>query len=249
MIGKRQKLPKVTDLFKTMPNKRVKPSEENKAEEFQAKSIRIVPHQEGQWATFVYIKPPSEFCSKLIKTQQTILLPLLSENFPELSYDFSEADSLHISLSRTLYLKHYQLESFKANLQKQISNIERMAEIITKKLVFLVNQEKTKIFIGLEATTESTYLLELSNACDRAISDELKGLPEPELAKILFFKEPTFHFTLVSVNFVDPEEKEQITQLCDRLKKSLASVKIKERSFQLSDEKVRLKMGDQIYQL
>ena len=77
--------------------------------------IRTIPHFEGQFAAFVYVP--------LILKKNTALRSLLEEatvfakeTEPGLICDWQDnpgAHTLHISLSRPIYLRHYQREELK----------------------------------------------------------------------------------------------------------------------------------------
>ena len=65
----------------------------------------------------------------------------------------------HISLSKQLYLKHYQLEKFEEQLRRQVANLVDEAPEIFRPMemclykdsefLTLANESKTRVFVGL----------------------------------------------------------------------------------------------------
>jgi hypothetical protein len=70
----------------------------------ESSKIRNVPHIKGNWATLVYIQIGSEGLETWV---QGAIQTLRLKN-PQLQ----GLDDLHISLSRTVYLKEYQIDRF-----------------------------------------------------------------------------------------------------------------------------------------
>lgn len=80
--------------------------------------VRTVPHIQGNWATLVYIpvESPSlsEWISKALERLQSCQSGLI-----ELKDDLET--EFHISLSRTVYLKVYQIDRFVEKLSVELS--------------------------------------------------------------------------------------------------------------------------------
>ncbi|CAG8695538.1 11678_t:CDS:2, partial [Cetraspora pellucida] len=94
---------------------------------------RAKPHVEGNWATHVYMEVviPEDFKSLLRKMKNC------AQNAASVANNDSK---LHISLSRPLFLKYFQIEKFWENLRKGFENKKRN----------FTNDEKTRSFLALE---------------------------------------------------------------------------------------------------
>ena len=66
-----------------------------------------MPHTEGNWATYVFVRlsQNARIVHKLNKTQDKIL-DILSDCRDEYSFERTANENLHITLSKTLYLKY-----------------------------------------------------------------------------------------------------------------------------------------------
>ena len=112
--------------------------------------------------------------------------------------------TLHITLSKTLYLKYLQIDSFKQALKTNIlENLNPILNINAGEVTIMSNEAKTRIFIGLKVTGS---LKDLVNQIDKAIN-------EIKMGEHKFFPEPTFHITLLTVNFSEPSEDIEETKI------------------------------------
>ena len=62
------------------------------------------------------------------------------------------SDSFHVTLSKTLYLKHYQLLGFEQSLNKNLkySKNKVTLELNLSQIEILPNEENTRLFIGVK---------------------------------------------------------------------------------------------------
>lgn len=97
-----------------------------------------------------------------------------------------EDSPLHVSLSRTVYLKEHQIELFMRRLHAEIdAHRERPSLQVTAPAVF-VNDEKTRTFLAmsLQSCETNAHLRALVAAVDRVLIPF--GLP-------VYYAEPRFH--------------------------------------------------------
>lgn len=95
---------------------------------------RTVPHKKNSWATYVYFQVD------------------LSQDKPNiLKYckGLEEIDEQHISLSRTVYLKQHQLDSFIKSIDNKLKSIKSF-DLSFAQIAQLTNDEKTRSFVTLE---------------------------------------------------------------------------------------------------
>ena len=61
--------------------------------------------------------------------------------------------TLHVTLSKTLYLKYLQIDAFKQALKTNIlENLNPILNINAGEVTIMSNEAKTRIFIGLKVT-------------------------------------------------------------------------------------------------
>ncbi|KAJ3182864.1 poly(U)-specific 3'-to-5' RNA exonuclease [Gaertneriomyces sp. JEL0708] len=108
--------------------------------------IRSIPHVRGNWPTFVYctFQPPPD----LINIVSDIIERAI-HNVPTLKKVKLLENGLHISLSKTVYLKSFQIDRFSELLKKRCSILHRF-EIGFNGITSYVNDEGTRSFLGLD---------------------------------------------------------------------------------------------------
>ncbi|CAJ0747640.1 17917_t:CDS:2 [Entrophospora sp. SA101] len=128
--------------------------------------VRTKLHVEGNWATHVYMEViiPEDF-EDLLKNIKIQSESFLNNNEKEIKV-FScleEEESellklldkdvlnikLHISLTKPIFLKYFQINGFWDNLKKGFKNKKKF-EIAFSKLQNLTNNENTRSFLALE---------------------------------------------------------------------------------------------------
>ncbi|KAI8801455.1 U6 snRNA phosphodiesterase Usb1 [Cladochytrium replicatum] len=114
--------------------------------------VRTVPHIEGNWATTVVVSiSPSDDLLDLIALilqdfnaaakQSTPIRPIL---------DSENTLGLHVSLSRTVYIKGHQIDPLVANLSERIRT-HRKFELGFNAVSVYVNDEGTRSFVSMDA--------------------------------------------------------------------------------------------------
>ncbi|XP_035233979.1 U6 snRNA phosphodiesterase-like [Stegodyphus dumicola] len=98
--------------------------------------IRVFPHERGVWATYVYIEynPEPEFFYMIEKLKN------LSKFH---GINFETSDSFHVSLSRTVKLRHHWIAPFIDSLRAHLCNFIKF-KIMFQSLEVYENEEKTR---------------------------------------------------------------------------------------------------------
>ena len=130
--------------------------------------IRNVPHIPGNWATSVYIPVKHQGLDVWID-QAFERLRSKNPDLERILPQDSELDGLHISLSRTVYLKVYQIDSFQDILRKRIS--EKHAFVAApSKVATYSNDEQTRSFVSVDLYGGTHHLLELVEIVNEAMT-------------------------------------------------------------------------------
>ncbi|XP_054712226.1 U6 snRNA phosphodiesterase 1-like isoform X2 [Uloborus diversus] len=155
--------------------------------------IRSFPHERGVWATYVYIqyKPPEEFLEMVEELKK------VSESHGII---LNTVEDFHISLSRTVKLRHHWIPLFVDSLKAHLSYFSRF-KVALQSLDVYENEEKTRTFLGLKAHTGFEKLEKIADKVDSCLL-EFK-LPT-------FYQNPSFHLSCASCIGSKTEEIEKI---------------------------------------
>ncbi|GBN78135.1 U6 snRNA phosphodiesterase [Araneus ventricosus] len=155
--------------------------------------IRSFPHERGIWATYAYIEynPEPAFYEMIDNLRQTATSHGIELQVPE---DF------HISLTRTLKLRHHWIVPFIDSLKAKLSYFYHF-KIIFQTLEVYENEEKTRTFVGLKVHYGYDQLLKILRKVDACVQ-EFK-LPN-------FYKNPSFHLSCASCIGSRADEVEKI---------------------------------------
>ncbi|CAG8592435.1 8747_t:CDS:2 [Diversispora eburnea] len=111
---------------------------------------------EGNWATHVYMEVviPDEFTELLRKIEKSVQNVILDDDIysciDEINEDLPFKNSkLHISLSRPIFLKYFQIDKFWDKLRKGFEDQKKFT-LSFSGIEYLVNDAKTKSFLTLE---------------------------------------------------------------------------------------------------
>ncbi|GFN89848.1 U6 snRNA phosphodiesterase [Plakobranchus ocellatus] len=139
--------------------------------------VRSFPHEQGNWATHVYIPVfHNEHLSRLVLDMTQIFLPLRFEVHPE----------FHISLSQTVVIRHHWIEPLVESLRDQLQHIPTsICEMADVKL--FTNDEKTRTFLCIELSDDDTELLQYVKVVDNCFKD-FKLAP--------YYENPSFHISV-----------------------------------------------------
>ncbi|XP_023345811.1 U6 snRNA phosphodiesterase [Eurytemora carolleeae] len=140
---------------------------------FHKGRVRSFPHEKNNWASFIYIDVSDleldEVRSWLVK-----------------ELDLEPTEDTHVSLSRTVSLRHHWIDPVIQGISQGFKDVDRFTIKLDKLAVYL-NDERTRTFVGLEATGGVPQLSKLSKAVDVVLRDF--SLPP-------FYYPPSFHVSL-----------------------------------------------------
>ncbi|KAJ2958272.1 hypothetical protein NQZ79_g6129 [Umbelopsis isabellina] len=126
-FGKRPR----TETLPALPSvfKHARPDDD--PEKYQGR-IRTVPHTEGNWPTHVYIEGA---------VLEKIDIPDVIADSPD--------DACHVSLSKCLYLKEFQFDTFKNQIAKGLASVKPFS-LAFAAIAPLTNEVGTRSFCSLE---------------------------------------------------------------------------------------------------
>ncbi|KAI8144110.1 U6 snRNA phosphodiesterase Usb1 [Fennellomyces sp. T-0311] len=139
--------------------------------------VRTKPHIENNWATHVYVEVPASGGIK------QIVGPLISDQIHSLVQEGDDEGLLHISLSRAVFLKEHQLDSFAQSIREHVTQVGGF-RITFAQVSVLTNDEKTRSFITVEVGAGYSELLSILKSVD-AVMEKFK--------RPVFYKPPRFH--------------------------------------------------------
>ncbi|XP_064611371.1 U6 snRNA phosphodiesterase 1-like [Liolophura sinensis] len=125
---------------------------------------RSFAHMEGNWATFVYV--PYNADEHLLRLRDDLFKCLRPYG------DFQPMDDHHISLSRTVSIRHHWIEPMLATLREGIQS--RFIESSFCKIYgvhIYTNDEKTRSFLGLKIQDVSGVLTKVTEVVNETFSD------------------------------------------------------------------------------
>lgn len=140
--------------------------------------VRSFPHERGNWSTYVYI--PFVVTPSVDSFVDVVLVRLASivEIKPVLDF--------HISLSRTVVLRHHWIDLFVKSVEENFKYFPRF-QISFGSVKIYCNEERTRTFVGLEVS-------EGLDALKKSIGIVDKCLAEFKLP--LYYKDPSFHLSI-----------------------------------------------------
>nr|XP_022327158.1 U6 snRNA phosphodiesterase-like [Crassostrea virginica] len=139
--------------------------------------IRTFEHLDGNWATHISVSySPDERMIELIEELLMCLRP----------HDFKPMKELHLSLSRTVAIRHHWIQPLTDRLQSKFRILPRTCcEMSSLKLY--TNDEKTRTFLSLAVSAPGDVLQKYTRAVDECF-EEYK-LPK-------YYENPSFHISI-----------------------------------------------------
>lgn len=160
---------------------------------------RMVPHIKGNWATSVFIPiSPNE------KLEQEIHHVIEWLETKKMSFELIEP--LHLSLSKTNFLKEFQIDSFVRLIQKSVVEVNAFRMFLGPLSVF-VNESETTLFLSLNVMHSDKKTRELLTLIDQIMLSF--HLPP-------FYNDSRFHVSIAldSVYGKQPVFKKTINKAC-----------------------------------
>ncbi|CAG0882383.1 unnamed protein product [Cyprideis torosa] len=185
--------------------------------------VRTFPHERGNWASFVFIPIPTtpavqELREALCKRSAGVLKPC--------------DEPLHLSLSRTVVLRHPWIQPLAEALRTRLSSVpsfDLSLDLETPSV--LVNEEGTRTFVTLEATARRRPLEAVVQFVDERFGEY--GLPG-------FYPDRRFHVSLVWC--LGKQE-----DLCERLVQEALRHPDLDEELWIHVDHVALKAGNQLH--
>ncbi|KAK3604368.1 hypothetical protein CHS0354_029354 [Potamilus streckersoni] len=221
---KRSNLPLPDDIIQMFSKKKDDNSDNPELHEGR---IRSFPHEEGNWATHVYI--PYEADQRFFELQKQLFLLLQP-------LEFKTMTEYHISLSRTVTIRHHWIEPLIDSLRKEFAQLQSCAcELQLLKLY--TNDEKTRTFLAVEVSSGCKTYEGYVAAVDKCFKEY--RLPP-------YYNPPLFH---ISIGWCLGDVTSKITdKVKDSLQTQLDDFFKKETDFRFVDVKeVHCKTGNKTF--
>ncbi|KAJ1529852.1 hypothetical protein ONE63_006589 [Megalurothrips usitatus] len=189
--------------------------------------IRSFPHERGNWASLVYVAVDSnESLQSFIDVVCTVC---------NSSVQMQRSDDLHISLTKTVILKHHWIDPISSSVQTLAQSMTRFPVCFGEVKVY-TNEEKTRTFIGIVVTAGNETLKYAAHRLDEILSDF--KLPS-------FYEEASFHLSIASCV---GNQADILNALLPSLQSSLNMfIHSQPSSWSLSIDKIHFKTGNKIY--
>ena len=135
--------------------------------------IRSFGHEPNNWATYVYID------------LQDCELDVVKD-FIVKELDLEPIDHHHLSISRVVSFRHHWIDPFIQSIKSQLEH-NRSFFLSLDKLQVYANDDRTRTFVGLEASAGVKDLQKLTYSVDKCLKEY--NLPS-------FYYPPSFHVSL-----------------------------------------------------
>jgi len=135
--------------------------------------VRSFPHEKNNWASYIYIDVSD---LELDEVRSFLVREL----------EIEPTEDSHVSLSRTVSLRHHWIDPVIQGITTAFREVDRFTMKLDKLQVYC-NDERTRTFVGLQATGGTKQLSKLSKAVDCVLRDF--SLPS-------FYYPPSFHVSL-----------------------------------------------------
>lgn len=153
-----------------------------------------------------------------------------------LNLELCEVKELHVSLTKTVILRHHWIESFVESLEKKFRNTQKFP-LHLNSLKIYCNEEKTRTFVGLTISEEFfEYLSNLVKHCDEVLK---------EFNLESFYREMSFH---VSILWIVGDHRETLCELEEDFREHFLDI-LGENFPDLSTqvEKIHCKSGNKLH--
>ncbi|XP_055849923.1 U6 snRNA phosphodiesterase 1 [Episyrphus balteatus] len=141
--------------------------------------IRSFEHERGNWATLIFIPVDLNIMDEL---------QMMIQNALHKSIDLKQSENIHLSLTKTVILRHHWIKLFVKSLQETLVSSEHFPVEFQSLNVYL-NEERTRTFIGL--TVGDVYFEKLHKLMLKM--DKLMN----EFQLNTFYENPSFHASIM----------------------------------------------------
>jgi len=185
--------------------------------------IRAFGHEKNNWASYVYIDLQDCELDE-------------AKNFIVKELDLEPIDHHHLSISRVVSLRHHWIEPFTKSLKDSLEQ-GRAFPLSLDKLQVYANDEKSRTFVGLEATVGVKELQKMTANVDNCFRDY--KLPP-------FYFPPSFH---VSLGWCLGDMRAQIRAKLQKLELKLVDILEDDDDLgRIVVKNIHVKCGNKIFQ-
>ncbi|KAK4030380.1 hypothetical protein OUZ56_023379 [Daphnia magna] len=186
--------------------------------------VRSFPHERGNWASFVYL--PWEANSCFVRAVE-----LITNWFYEHGIKLDICEDFHISLTRTVILRHHWIEGFVASIRNQLSDAPRPFQLYgTNALSVYINEEKTRTFLAINVEDPVGILDILVEKMDSCLKEY--QLPA-------YYEKPSHH---VSIAWCVGDQKEELEKLA-------LDLQLETDQISCNMDEIRCKIGNTVKRL
>jgi len=172
--------------------------------------IRNVPHIPGNWAIYVHVRIPISFD---LKDMLSRIYSRMSPSVPSLrQLETIEKNVLHVSVSRTAFLKVFQIHRFVDILKKQLS-IHKKFKMGFSSIDAYQNDEGTCGFLSLNIGRGYSSLLEFT----RIVDNVMISFRQP-----VYYKDPSFHTSIAYTTKLGSITKAKVDEYQELFKNELS---------------------------
>ncbi|KAI8912552.1 U6 snRNA phosphodiesterase Usb1 [Gorgonomyces haynaldii] len=140
--------------------------------------MRKVPHIVGNWQTLVSIPVEQEILLDMFQSLENV----------------DPIDQMHISLSKTVYFKEFQLQELDQQLKRAFKNFEPFTVGFSQVSLYW-NDTRDRCFIAADIGPGHAELVRLTERVDQVLS----AFNHP-----VFYSDPKFHVSFGSQTDIDP---------------------------------------------
>eukprot|EP00300_Choanocystis_sp_HF-7_P037285 c53363_g1_i1.p1 GENE.c53363_g1_i1~~c53363_g1_i1.p1 ORF type:complete len:318 (-),score=68.22 c53363_g1_i1:116-985(-) len=190
-------------------------SEESPADGNHGGRIRTFPHIQGNFATHVFVAV--EWSADLTKRVSGILETLKAKLHPTLVQLTWPPEPLHLSLSRTVFLRRHLIDGFVAHIGEALTSHSKFVCELTWAQYFH-NDVRTRNFVGLCVGRNSSSVVQLIRSVDNVFARY--SLPP-------FYQDPIPHATIAWDVGEAPESAQQWREEGFQIKLRVSEVQLK----------------------
>ena len=120
----------------------------NSMEEDKVKKIRNIPHVDGNFNVYFYIKIKQ--AKKINYITEDIINIINNTIYPFEKTISSDDEFYHISLSKTFFIKYHEINNYINKIKIALNELEKFTILLTSKIKYFKNDFNTRHFLTLE---------------------------------------------------------------------------------------------------